>query len=217
MKIAIAEDSVVLRDGLCELLSSRGFDIVATVGDAAALARTLDGGIRPDVVVMDVRMPPSRTDEGIRAAVELRRTDPGIGILIFSQYIEVSYAARLFTGDVRGLGYLLKDRVSDVADFVSALQRIADGGTVLDPEVATALVAAAYNSSSLAGLTAREREVLALMAEGCSNTRIAERARLSLGGVEKNIASIFGKLNLEQAPELHRRVLAVLTYLEWTS
>jgi DNA-binding NarL/FixJ family response regulator len=166
------------------------------------------------VAVVDIRMPPTFTDEGLRAALELRRSHPGLGILLFSQYVETRYAAQLLANDAAGIGYLLKDRVADVSDFVEALVRVASGGTALDPEVVTQLFGSSRRSDSLSNLSAREREVLSLMAEGRTNAAIAATLVISEGAVEKHVANIFSKLNLAASPSDHRRVLAVLRYLE---
>jgi DNA-binding NarL/FixJ family response regulator len=213
IRVAIAEDSVILRDGLVQLLADRGFDITEAVGDPVALRASIDRD-RPDVAVIDIRMPPSFTDEGLRAAIELRRLHPGLGILLFSQYIETRYAAELLADDATGIGYLLKDRVADVSDFVEALVRVASGGTALDPEVVTQLVGISRRTDSLSGLSAREREVLALMAEGRSNAAIATTLVISEGAVEKHVANIFAKLDLPVSQSDHRRVLAVLRFLD---
>jgi DNA-binding NarL/FixJ family response regulator len=213
IRVAIAEDAAVLRDGLVQLLSDRGFEITDVVGDPDALRRAVDAD-PPDVAVVDIRMPPTFTDEGLRAAIELRRRHPGLGILLFSQYIETRYAAELLANDASGIGYLLKDRVADVGEFVEALVRVASGGTALDPEVVMQLVGASRRSDSLAGLSPREREVLALMAEGRSNAAIATALVVSEGAVEKHVANIFSKLDLPVSQTDHRRVLAVLRFLE---
>jgi DNA-binding NarL/FixJ family response regulator len=212
-RVLIAEDSAVLRDGLVQLLEDRGFDVVGAVADAAALVEAVEA-LDPDVAVVDVRMPPTFTDEGVRAAVELRSRHPRLGILVFSQYVETRFAADLLAGDASGIGYLLKDRVADVADFAEALQRVAAGGTALDPEVVTQLVGSSRRTGTLARLTPREREVLALMAEGRTNAAVAGALVVSEGAVEKHVASIFAKLDLPVSPSDHRRVLAVLRYLE---
>ena len=217
MRIVIAEDSAVVRAGLAEVLTRRGHDITAAVGDAETL-RAAIAQHRPDVTVVDVRMPPSYTDEGLRAAIALRRDYPGLGVLVFSQYIETRYAADLLatpsgrTGG--GVGYLLKDRVADVSEFTDALHRVAAGGTALDPEVVTQLLSASRRTDDLRALTARERDVLALMAEGHSNSAIAGSLVISDGAVEKHIGNIFSKLGLLPSDAGHRRVLAVLRYLE---
>ncbi len=213
IRVAIAEDSAILRDGLVQLLADRGFEVTDAVSDPTALHEAVDRD-RPDVVVVDIRMPPTFTDEGLRAAIELRRRHPGLGILLFSQYIETRYAAQLLADDAAGIGYLLKDRVADVSDFVEALVRVASGGTALDPEVVTQLVGASRKTDSLAGLSARERDVLALMAEGRSNAAIATGLVISEGAVEKHVANIFTKLDLPVSQSDHRRVLAVLRFLD---
>ncbi|GAB3167753.1 response regulator transcription factor [Myceligenerans halotolerans] len=219
LRVAIAEDSVILRDGLGALLLRRGHQVVAAVGDGDALVGAVgalaDAGAPPDVVVADVRMPPSHTDEGLRAVLALRERLPGLPVLLFSQWIETTYASRLLEADARGVGYLLKDRVADVREFVSALGRVAAGETVLDPEVVTQLLGAARSSADpgLERLTPREREVLALMAQGRSNGAIAQDLVLSYGAVEKNVAAIFTKLDLPQDAAAHRRVLAALRHL----
>jgi len=208
----IAEDSAILRDGLAGLLTDRGHDIVAAVGDADALRASVAAD-PPDVCVVDIRMPPSFTDEGVRAAIALRRSHPDVGVLVFSQYVETRYAAELLAGSPRGVGYLLKDRVADVREFVEALQRVGTGGTALDPEVVSALLGASRRRDVLDTLTAREREVLERMAEGLSNTGIAAALAVSEGAVEKHIANIFVKLGLPPSENGNRRVLAVLRYL----
>jgi DNA-binding NarL/FixJ family response regulator len=212
IRVAIAEDSVILRDGLVQLLSGRGFEITDAVGDASGLQAAIDRD-RPDVAVVDIRMPPTFTDEGLRVAIELRGRHPGLGILLFSQYIETRYAADLLADDAAGIGYLLKDRVADVSDFVEALVRVASGGTALDPEVVTQLLGATRRTGSISGLSGREREVLSLMAEGRSNAAIATTLVISEGAVEKHVANIFTKLDLPVSQSDHRRVLAVLRYL----
>jgi DNA-binding NarL/FixJ family response regulator len=209
----IAEDSAVLRDGLAQLLAGRGFCVTAAVSDAITL-RTCIAHDCPDVAVVDIRMPPTFTDEGLRAALDLRQTHPGLGILLFSQYVETRYAAELLAGGAAGIGYLLKDRVADVRDFVDALVRVASGGTALDPEVITQLLGASRRTDSLSNLSGREKEVLSLMAEGRTNAAIAATLVISEGAVEKHVANIFSKLNLPASATDHRRVLAVLRYLE---
>ena len=211
--VVIAEDSAILRDGLVQLLTDRGFAVTRAVGDAVSLEQAVAED-PPDVAVVDIRMPPTFTDEGLRAALTLRRRHPGVGILVFSQYVETRYAAELLASGAAGIGYLLKDRVADVSDFVEALVRVASGGTALDPEVVTQLMGASRRTDTLAGLSGREREVLALMAEGRTNSAIATRLIISEGAVEKHVANIFSKLNLPATPTDHRRVLAVLRYLE---
>jgi DNA-binding NarL/FixJ family response regulator len=213
VRVVIAEDAVVLRDGLAELLGGRGFTVVAAVGDAPGLLAAVRQH-RPDVAVVDVRMPPTHTDDGLRAAVELRREQPGLGVLVFSQYVETRYATELLAERADGVGYLLKDRVAHVSQFVDAVRRVAEGGTALDPEVVTQLFGASRRTDSLATLTPREREVLALMAEGRSNAAIASALVVSGRAVEKHVANIFTKLDLPPSDADHRRVLAVLRYLE---
>ena len=212
VRVVIAEDAALFREGLVRLLSDRGHEVCAAVGDGdellAAAARH-----RPDVAVVDIRMPPTHTDEGLRAALELRRQLPDTGVLVFSQYVETRYAARLLEGNAAGVGYLLKDRVADVAEFADALARVAAGGTALDPEVVGQLLGAGRQRHGLAALTPREREVLSLMAEGRSNAGIASALVITPGVVEKHVAAIFGKLGLPPAEEDNRRVLAVLRYL----
>jgi DNA-binding NarL/FixJ family response regulator len=213
IRVAVAEDSAILRDGLVQLLADRGFEICAVVSDPDALEAAVERDA-PDVAVVDIRMPPTFTDEGLRAAIRIRERHPQLGILLFSQYIETRYAAQLLAHDASGIGYLLKDRVADVSDFVEALVRVASGGTALDPEVISQLVGASRRTDSLAGLSARERQVLSLMAEGRSNSAIATSLVISEGAVEKHVASIFTKLDLPVSQADHRRVLAVLRFLE---
>jgi DNA-binding NarL/FixJ family response regulator len=217
MRIVIAEDSAVLRAGLCEILKDSGHEVAAAVGDADALCAAVEAH-NPDVAVVDVRMPPTHTDDGLRAAVALRREHPGLGVLVFSQYVETRYAAELLgaasPGGAAGVGYLLKDRVADVDEFIDALARVAAGGTALDPEVVTQLLRTSPRVSALDALTAREREVLTLMAEGRSNGAIADLLVVSQRAVEKHIGNIFNKLGLPPSDTDHRRVLAVLRYLE---
>jgi DNA-binding NarL/FixJ family response regulator len=213
LRVAIAEDSAVLRDGLVQLLVDRGFTITGAVGDPESLYRSIERD-RPDVAVVDIRMPPTFTDEGLRAAIELRRLHQGLGILVFSQYIETRYAADLLADDAAGIGYLLKDRVADVSDFVEALVRVASGGTALDPEVVTQLLGASRRTDSISVLSVREREVLSLMAEGRSNAAIANDLVISEGAVEKHVANIFTKFDLPVSQSDHRRVLAVLRFLD---
>ena len=215
LNIVLAEDSVILRDGLVALLTGAGHRVTA-VGDGEqlmeAVASALGAGTAPDVVIADIRMPPSFTDEGMRAATGLRKAHPSLPILMFSQYVETRYASQLLADGAGGVGYLLKDRVADVADFLDAVARVAAGQTVLDPEVVTQLMGASRDSG-LDRLTPREREVLELMAAGRSNGAIAASLYLSYGAVEKNVASIFTKLDLPTDSDDHRRVLAVLRYL----
>jgi DNA-binding NarL/FixJ family response regulator len=211
MRVVIAEDAVLLREGIARLLVDAGSEVVATVEDAIGLVAAVERE-RPDVCVVDVRMPPTHTDEGIRAAIEIRARWPETAVLVLSQYVEERYATELLSGDTRGVGYLLKDRVADVRDFLDALQRVADGGTALDPEVVAQLLARSRRPRDQ--LTPRENEVLALMAEGLSNAGIAEHLVVTDGAVEKHVSNIFAKLGLAPAESDHRRVLAVLAYLE---
>jgi len=212
MRVVIAEDSVLLREGLARLLTEAECEVVARVGDGPGLVTAIVDH-HPDVAIVDVRMPPSFRDEGLRAAIEARRLVPTCTILVLSQYVEERYASELLEAGAAGVGYLLKDRVADVADFVAAVRQVAAGGTVLDPEVVSQLVARRRNNDCLATLTARERAVLALMAEGRSNQAIAQRLVITEGAIEKHVNAIFGKLGLAPVDTNHRRVLAVLTYL----
>jgi DNA-binding NarL/FixJ family response regulator len=211
VRVVVAEDSVLLREGLGRILAEYGDDVVAALATADELVATV-AALAPDVVIVDVRMPPTHTDEGLRAAVELREQHPGTPVLVLSQYVEERYAAELLAADTRAVGYLLKERVADVAEFVDALHRVAAGGTVLDPEVVAQLIAR-RRTGPLDTLTPREREVLGLMAEGRSNAGIAAQLVISEGAVEKHITSIFGRLGLAPTDTEHRRVLAVLTWL----
>jgi DNA-binding NarL/FixJ family response regulator len=213
MRVVIAEDSVLLREGLTRLLVEAGCEIVAAVDDGELLQRAV-AEHQPDVCVVDVRMPPTFTDEGVRAALVIRSTWPSVGVLVLSQYVEERYASELLAGSTRGVGYLLKDRVADVEEFIQALRRVASGGAALDPEVVSQLLTRSRQGGPLERLTAREREVLALMAEGRSNAGIAAAMVVSEGAVEKHVSSIFGKLDLAPADTDHRRVLAVLQYVE---
>jgi len=210
MRVVIAEDSVLLREGLSRLLAEAGHDVVAAAGQAEDFLREV-GRHQPDVVVVDVRMPPTFTDEGLRAALVVRGRWPDVGVLVLSQYVEERYATELLSERAYGVGYLLKDRVADLSEFLGALDRVAAGGSALDPEVVARLLARSRHP--LAALTAREREVLALMAEGRTNAAIAAALVVGEGAVEKHINSIFAKLGLAPADRDHRRVLAVLRYL----
>ena len=212
IRTVVADDSVLLRDGVVRLLSDSGFDVVAAVGDAQAL---LDAATEhdPDLCIVDVRMPPTHTDEGLRAAIEIKRRTPNVAVLVLSQYVEERYASELLTGDVSGVGYLLKDRVIDVDDFLASLRRVAAGGSAVDTEVISQILGRSRNRAEIDRLTPREREVLTLMAEGLSNAGIAERLVVSAGAVEKHNSNVFMKLGLEPEEGAHRRVLAVLTYL----
>jgi DNA-binding NarL/FixJ family response regulator len=212
MRVVIAEDLTLLREGLSRLLDDRGWEIVAAVDDGPKLVEAI-AEHRPDIAIVDVRLPPSFTDEGIRAAIEARRRVPGTPILILSQYVEESYAADLLAGKSGGVGYLLKDRVADVRTFVESLERVAGGGTAMDPEVVAQLLGRRDNRGPLSELTPREREVLALMAEGRSNTGIGAELDISASAVEKHVKQVFSKLDLPPSGGDHRRVLAVLAYL----
>ena len=213
MRIVIAEDSVLLRAGLVRLLTDSGIEVVGEAADAEALLASVAANA-PDLVLTDVRMPPTHTDEGVRAALRIRQEHPGIAILVLSQYVEEYYASELLSGDTAGVGYLLKDRVADVDDFIASVRRVASGGTVLDPEVVGQLLTKSRQRHPLESLTARETDVLRLMAEGRSNTAIAGALFISEGAVEKHVSSIFAKFGLMPADTDHRRVLAVLQYLE---
>jgi len=213
VRVVIAEDSVLLRAGLERLLEDEGIDVVATAGDGVELLAAVEEH-HPDLAIVDVRMPPTFTDEGLRAAHEARTAQPGLAVLVLSQYVEDEYARELFAGDATGLGYLLKDRVADVREFVEAVRRVGAGGTALDPDVVAQLLGRHSRDTALDALTPREREVLSLMAEGRSNRAIAEKLVISAGAVEKHIGNVFAKLGLEPDEGDHRRVLAVLQYLE---
>ena len=207
----VADDSVLLREGLVRVLDEAGFEVVGSYGDAEELLAEL-ATVRPDVAVLDVRMPPTYRDEGVRAAIRARAMLPGLGILLLSQYVEVAYAQELLSGGSGGVGYLLKDRVASLAELRDAVERIAAGGTVLDPEVVAQLLGRRHDP--LAALTPREREVMALMAEGRTNAAIAQQLVIGVGAVEKNVTSIFQKLGLDDSGTDHRRVLAVLAGLQ---
>ena len=212
MRLVIAEDSVLLREGLARLLDDAGFEVVAQTGSAHDLMLKVRS-YSPDVVIVDIRMPPTHTDEGLRAAQELREAHPDVGVLVLSQYVEPGYAMELLAESAEGVGYLLKDRVSDVAEFAAAVRRVGEGGSALDPAIVSQLVGRRRREDPIDTLTAREREVLELMAEGRSNSGIAERLVVTERAVEKHVTSIFGKLRLPPASEDHRRVLAVLAFL----
>ena len=213
MRVVIADDSVLLREGIARLLEDAGFDVVAKVADATSLLKAMEQ-YRPDIAVVDVRMPPTFSDEGLRAALVIRKQWPDVAVLVLSQYVEERYASELLASDTDGVGYLLKDRVADVDEFVEALRRVAAGGTALDSEVVTQLLARSRRVDPLATLTVRERDVMRLMAEGRSNGAIAEALVVSVGAVEKHVANIFLKLDLSPDDQDHRRVLAVLQFLE---
>jgi DNA-binding NarL/FixJ family response regulator len=209
----IAEDLALLRDGLTRLLRDNGIEVVAAVGDGDALVREVEAH-KPELAVVDIRLPPEFRDEGLRAALEARRRAPGTAVLVVSQYVEQAYATELLADRAGGVGYLLKDRIMHVADFLEAVRRVADGGTALDPDVVAQLFSRRRDDGPLSRLTPRETEVLALMAEGRSNAGIAETLVLTVGAVEKHIQSIMSKLELPLTAADHRRVLAVLRYLE---
>jgi len=213
MRIVIAEDSVILREGLAQLLAVRGHDVLAAVVDAPALLEAVTSK-QPDVAIVDIRLPPGHTDEGLRAAIQLRREMPGVGVLIFSQYVETAFVAELLAGGSDGVGYLLKERVVRLDEFIDALHRVAAGGTALDPEVVTQLFGRSRHRDQLAELTPRERAVLGLMAQGRTNTAIAATLRVGERGVEKHVTNIFTKFDLAPSEADHRRVLAVLRYLQ---
>jgi DNA-binding NarL/FixJ family response regulator len=213
VRVVVADDAVLLREGLVRLLTESGHRVLAAVGDGPSLVEAVVEH-RPDVAIVDVRMPPSHTDEGLRAAVEARARVPRTPILVLSQYVEVSYADDLLADRAGAVGYLLKDRVSEVAEFLDAMERVAAGATVLDPEVVGQLLVRRRRDDPLRSLTPREREVLGLMAEGRSNTAIARKLVVTDGAVEKHVKNIFTKLDLPPDDEQHRRVLAVLTYLQ---
>jgi DNA-binding NarL/FixJ family response regulator len=212
MRVVLADDSLLLREGIARLLDEAGLDVVAQAGDAEDLLRKV-GAHQPDVAIVDVRMPPTHTDEGLRAAADIRANHPDVGVLVLSQYIEEGYALDLLSDSAEGVGYLLKDRVADLDRFVDAVRRVGEGGSALDPEVVSRLLGRRRREDPLAEISPRERDVLALMAEGRSNHAIADQLVVTERAVEKHVTSIFSKLNLPPTAEDHRRVLAVLTYL----
>jgi DNA-binding NarL/FixJ family response regulator len=212
VRVVVGEDSVLVREGIVRVLGQAGFEVVAQAGDAAELMRKVSAH-RPDVAVVDIRMPPTETDDGLRAAIEIRRRQPQTGVVVLSQYLEEGYALDLVGDRPEGTGYLLKDRVGDVERFADSVRRVGEGGSALDPEVVAQMLGRRRRDESLAGLTEREREVLALMAEGRSNQAIAEKLMVTERAVEKHVTSIFGKLGLMPAAADHRRVLAVLAFL----
>ena len=212
MRVVLAEDSVLLREGVARILQDAGFEVVGQAGTADDLMLKVRS-YNPDVAVVDIRMPPTHTDEGLRAAQEIRAKHPGIGVLVLSQYVEPAYAMELLAESAEGVGYLLKDRIADVGEFADAVRRVADGGSALDPTIVSQLVGRRRGDDPIGLLTPREHEVLGLMAEGRSNSGIAERLVVTERAVEKHVTSIFGKLRLPAAAEDHRRVLAVLAYL----
>ena len=213
MRVVVADDAVILREGLARLLEEAGFDVVGLAADGDELCALVERD-RPDVAIVDIRMPPTQTDEGLRAAQQIRERWPETGVLVLSQYVEPGYAMELLGENAEGVGYLLKDRVSDVEEFAAAVRRVGEGGSALDPAVVSQLVGRRRRDDPLQDLTPREREVLELMAEGRSNQAIADRLVITLRAVEKHVTSIFGKLRLSSTSEDHRRVLAVLTYLK---
>ena len=212
MRVAIAEDSVLLREGLARLLTDAGMDVVAQCEDADDLLRKVRT-LEPDVVIVDIRLPPTHSDEGLQAALELRAEHPSVGVLVLSQYVEVGLALKLLADSAEGVGYLLKDRISDVKEFVEAVRRVAEGGSALDPIIVSTLLSRQRADDPIAQLTPREREVLELMASGSSNQGIADRLVITVRAVEKYVSSIFGKLGLPSTGSESRRVLAVLLYL----
>jgi DNA-binding NarL/FixJ family response regulator len=213
LRLVVADDHELLRQGVVSLLESQGFDVVAQAGDADDAIRKV-GAHAPDVAIIDVRMPPGNSDDGLRAALVIRTAQPGVGVLMLSQYIEADYVLELIGADARGVGYLLKDRVTDVDEFADAIRRVAAGGSVLDPLVVRWMLGRKQRSSVLEELTPRELEVLGLVAEGCSNQGVAQRLVVTQRAVEKHVTAILGKLGLPPEPEAHRRVLAVLAYLK---
>jgi DNA-binding NarL/FixJ family response regulator len=214
VRVVIGDDSVLLREGISRLLREEGIDVVEGAGDAVELMAAVERQ-RPDLAIIDVRMPPTYSDEGLRAAIEIRRRRPEVALLVLSQFVEERYATELLAGETSGIGYLLKDRVGDVAEFIEVVHRVASGGAALDQDVVRQLLARSHKADPLARLTPRERDVLSLMAEGKSNSAIADHLVVSLGAVEKHVTNIFMKLDLPRDDELHhRRVMAVVRYLE---
>ncbi len=213
MRVVVADDSVLLREGVVRVLEDDGFEVVGQAGDAEDLLRKV-GAHKPDVAVVDIRMPPTLTDDGLQAAKLIRKEHPGTGVLVLSQYLEESYALDLVADSAEGVGYLLKDRVAEIDRFTESVRRVGSGGSALDPEVVSHLLGRRRREDPLEVLTAREREVLGLMAEGRSNIAIAENLVVTERAVEKHVTSIFSKLDLTPAAEDHRRVLAVLTYVK---
>jgi DNA-binding NarL/FixJ family response regulator len=212
VRVVVGEDSVLVREGIVRVLGEAGFEVVAQAGDADELLRKVSAH-KPDVAVVDIRMPPTETDDGLRAAIEIRRRLPDTGVIVLSQYLEEGYALDLVAESAEGTGYLLKDGVGDVDRFADSVRRVGEGGSALDPEVVLQMLGRRRGDDRLAGLTERDGEVLALMAQGRSNQAIARRLVMTKRAVEKHVTSIFGKLGLPPAPEDHRRVLAVLTFL----
>jgi DNA-binding NarL/FixJ family response regulator len=212
VRVAIAEDSVLLREGLVRLLDDAGFEVVGQCGDAEDLMLKVRS-YEPDVAIVDIRLPPTHSDEGLQAALDIRENHPGVAVLVLSQYVELGLALKLLADSADGVGYLLKDRISDVADFVGAVKRVAGGGSAVDPIIVSTLLSRQRDDDPLAVLTPREREVLELMATGSSNQGIADALVITLRAVEKYVSSIFGKLGLPSTGSESRRVLAVLTFL----
>ena len=213
VRVIVGEDQPFVREGILRVLQEGGFDVVGTAGDARDLVHLAEV-YRPDVVVADIQMPPENGDDGLQAALAIRAAQPGTGVLVLSQFLEDAYAFALVAEGAQGVGYLLKEKVGDLRTFTDAVRRVADGGSVLDPEVIARLVGRARKTTPLDGLTPREREVMALIAEGRSNAGIANELQITVAAVERHVTSIFDKLGLRQAPEDHRRVLAVLEYLK---
>jgi DNA-binding NarL/FixJ family response regulator len=211
-RVVVGEDQPIVREGIVHILQDGGFEVAATAGDAQELVRKVRT-YRPDVVVTDIQMPPDHTDDGLRAALEIRVAQPSVGVLILSQFLEDRYAFDLVAGGAQGVGYLLKEKVGDLRMFTDAVRRVASGGSALDPEVVARLIGRPRRNSPLDQLTKREREVLSLIAEGRSNAGVAEELVITIAAVERHVTSIFDKLGLRQSPEQHRRVVAVLTYL----
>jgi DNA-binding NarL/FixJ family response regulator len=213
LRVVVGEDQPLTRQGIVAVLQEAGFEVVAVAADATDLLRKA-GAHKPDVVVTDIQMPPDNTDDGLRAALQIRATQPGVGVLILSQYLEARYALQLVGDHAEGVGYLLKHRVGDLSLFTDAVRRVARGGSALDPEVVERMVARPRSAGPMTALTPREREVLALMAEGRSNTSIAAAMTVTVGAVENHVTAIFDRLGLRPEPDVHRRVLAVLRYLK---
>jgi DNA-binding NarL/FixJ family response regulator len=212
LRVAIADDSALMREGVARVLADAGFEVVAQAENAVDLMHAI-GSLKPDVAVVDIRMPPTHTDEGVRAARRIREAHPGVGVVVLSQHAEPEYAMELLAEGTEGVGYLLKDRIADIDDFAEAVRRVAQGGSALDPSIVGLLVARKRRSSPLEVLSAREKEVLSLMAEGRSNQAVADALVVTPRAIEKHITNIFEKLGLGSAVEDHRRVLAVLTFL----
>ena len=212
MRVVIAEDGVLLREGLAQLLTARGFDVAGSCDNADRLL-LLVRSYSPDVAIVDIRLPPTHSDEGLQAALQIRSGYPSVGVLVLSQYVELGLAMKLLADSAEGVGYLLKNRINDVKDFLAAVERVGAGGSAIDPLIISTLVSKRRSDDPLAALTPREREILVLMAEGRSNQGIADRLVITLRAVEKHVTSIFSKLRLPATAEDHRRVLAVLTYL----